>query len=141
MARRKKQDEPAVENTAERQLAPDSTVADGQQQEQQQQQQAQEPSNRNMSAIVREALARGIEKPKDIMDYARREHGIELTAGTVNQAKTKWKKQQAGGSEGTADTRTRRMANAEPAVTGIAAQLEGLKLLVQQLGKDETRRL
>jgi hypothetical protein len=90
--------------------------------------------NEKVQAVAA-ALAKGLDSPKEIADYLRREHGLEITAAYVSVIKGKLRKQGGGKTKG---RKARPEGPAGPAVlapTGLTPQdLVALVEIIERAG-------
>ena len=49
----------------------------------------------NKSDLIREALKKGFDRPRDIRDWVKRNHGEEVTSGLIGGVKKAWLENQA----------------------------------------------
>lgn len=94
---------------------------------------AAEEEKPSQAEAVRRALADGIEKPLEIVEYAKKRWGVEVKIGSVNAAKHKAKSE---GSDGQAQPTRERKASA-PAAGPSLADLFRVKDLLDQVEDSE----
>jgi hypothetical protein len=95
---------------------------------------------------VREALAEGIEGPSEIADFAKTEHGLEISPAMVSSYKSQFKAKAGQSGIHKKGGRPRKAPEAaSPAIAqddvGIVADLAAVKRLVEKLGVEQVRQM
>jgi hypothetical protein len=87
----------------------------------------------NKSEAIRRALGTGLESPKEIVEYVRKEYGLDVTPNAVSMIKSKWKKDKR---------RAGRKAKASGGTTGISMEdLESFVTMTKKLGSNAVKKL
>lgn len=91
---------------------------------------------------VRMAVAQGVEKPGDIVDYAKKMFGVELTKQMASSYKAQAKARESRKSGRPTVTQRSRGGSGGPVVeNGLIADISVVKDLVKRLGAEQVKQI